>query len=226
MKKPPMMKIQVLTICLMSVAALLATHARADDFAPPPWLRGAPLSTAAEWEFLTDEASHFGPDGNTVATVVGDFTGPQAASVFANPSGDLPLWSPGDGDGEWIAGTQPMFIEFEIGNWVDLKPVKLFRMQVTFGGPAPSIFSIGAIDAAGPVVIVPTGTTLFSTTHILFEYELFPNPDFELITLEIPPGGSVDQVVVDTISIPEPSTLTLAALGLLGLLAHGRRRRS
>jgi predicted transporter len=53
---------------------------------------------------------------------------------------------------------------------------------------------------------------------------MYPNPYFEIFDLEIPANSSVDQVVVDTISIPEPSTLMLAALGLLNLLGFHRRR--
>ena len=214
-----MAKRHVLTVCLISVAALLASVAQADDFAPPPWVRGDPLTTSVEWEFLTSASSHIPPDGTTVPTIGGDFTGPPAATIFSTPT---PFWSLGDGDGEWSAGIAAISMEFEIGNWISANPLKYVRIQVTFDGPAPYVSSFNAIDGAAFVPGVLTGSTLFSTTHILIEYELSPSPDFELITLTIPAGGSVDQVVIDTLSVPEPATLLVMAAAGLAIL----RRRS
>lgn len=221
-----MMKKQILTICLISVTALLATNALADDFAPPTeWVRGDPLSTAMEWEFLTDANGHTGPDGTTVTTVPTP-TGSGTVSIYGGSFGIDPIWSPGDGDGQWSGpANEPIFMEFQIENWEDIEPVKFLRIQVTYGGSAPSISSIGAIhQSINPVTIVHTGTTPFSTTQLLFEYEMYPNPFFELFELEIPVGGSVDQVVVDTISMPEPATLSVLALGGLAVLKRRIRQ--
>jgi len=212
-----------LTVCFVGFTALLASDARADDFAPPPWVRGAPLSTAAEWEFQTDANGHTGPDGDSVATVEGGF-GPPDVSIYGLPGVD-PIWSPGDGDGQWSApANDPIFMGFQISNWEDLEPVKFLRIQVTFDGPAPSIFGVSAIHQTDPVTIAHTGTTSFSPNHLLFEYEMHPNPFFETFELEIPAGGSVDQVVVDTISIPEPATMTLLAIGGLATLKRRTRK--
>ncbi|KKM01895.1 hypothetical protein LCGC14_1789840 [marine sediment metagenome] len=213
---------RILMICMIGATALPAASARADDFAPPPWTRGAPLSTSVEWEFLTSVVSHFPSDGTEVPLIMGDFTGPPAASVHADP-GFPPTWSIGDGDGEWTAGTGPFSMEFELGNWVDDEPVKFMRIQVTFAGSAPTVTSLGAINDGDFVLGVHVGTTAFSATHVLFEYEFHPNPDFELLTLEIPAGSSIDQVVVDTISMPEPATLALLAIGVLAALRPRRR---
>ncbi|MDP6044373.1 MAG: PEP-CTERM sorting domain-containing protein [Phycisphaerae bacterium] len=219
-----MEKTRVMAICLISVTALLAGDALGDDFAPPPWVRGDPLTTATEWEFLTDANSHTISDGNTVTTVEGGF-GPATVSISGAP-GNEPVWSIGDGDGKWTASLNgPMDMLFEIGNWEDLEPVKYLRIQVTYGGSAPSISSISAAhQTVAPVVITPTGTTNFSTTQILFEYEMNPNPFFEIFIMETPPGSSINQVVVDTISTPEPATLSLLGLGGLAVLRRRKRR--
>jgi hypothetical protein len=220
-----MKKTHALTICLISVTALLATNAIADDFAPPPWVRGSPLTTAAEWEFLTDANSHTGPDGNTVATVEGGF-GTPTVSIYGGGLGVIPIWSLGDGDGQWAgAPTDTIFMGFEIGNWADTEPVKYMRIQVTYSGAIPSISSISAIHQTAPsVTVVPSGITPFSPTEILFEYEMYPNPFFEVFELTIPGGGSVDQIVVDTISMPEPATMSMLTLGGLAILRRPRRR--
>jgi len=220
-----MKNMPVLGILLICIIVLLTGIARADDFAPPPWVRGVPLSTAMEWEFLTDANGHTGPDGNTVATVPGSL-GSGTVSIYGNSPGVTPIWSIGDGDGQWSAPiNDPIAMEFQIENWIDNEPVKYLRIQVTYGGTPPSVTGLWAHHASeNPVLIVPTGTTAFSTTHLLFEYELYPNPDFELFHLDIPPGASIDQVVVDTISIPEPATLGVLAVG--GLIALRRRRRT
>ena len=213
-------------ICIVCVMVLSATPAlRADDFAPPAWVRGDPLTTAAEWEFTSAGLGPHAPDGGTVATIVGDAGGIPTASIFGGGAGSFPTWGPGDGDGEWFAaGTVAMFIDFDIPNWIDTELVKFLRIQVTFAGPTPFIAAISAFDpSVGSVIIVPTGTTLHSPGHILFEYSLFPNPDIETFFLEVPVGGSIDQVVVDTISIPEPATMGLLSIGGLALLLRRKK---
>jgi hypothetical protein len=128
-----MKKNQVLTACLIGITASLAINARADDFAPPPWVRGDPRTTATEWEFATDAHIHTPPDGNTVPTIEGEFGTPDV-SIYADPADDDPVWSNGDGDGQWASGADPIFMGFQIGNWEDTEPVKYLRIQVTYGG--------------------------------------------------------------------------------------------
>jgi hypothetical protein len=59
----------------------------------------------------------------------------------------------------------------------------------------------------------------------LFEYCTFsPNPDWEKITVTVPPQFTIDQIVVATISIPDPATVGVLGIGIG--LAFLRRRRS
>ncbi len=57
----------------------------------------------------------------------------------------------------------------------------------------------------------------------LYEWRIYPNPEFETFTIGFEQGGGilVDQLVIDTWCIPEPTSLALLALGALAML---RRR--
>ena len=70
----------------------------------------------------------------------------------------------------------------------------------------------------------PTSNEFFHDVHFdinLPDYESDPN--ISQVFVSFPTDGSF--IIGEWGVIPEPSTLTLAALALLGLLAHGRRRR-
>jgi hypothetical protein len=54
---------------------------------------------------------------------------------------------------------------------------------------------------------------------------MFPNPPWEDFRLLVFGGGEIDQIVVDTISIPEPSSVVLCGIGLLSVAMIARRRR-
>ena len=56
-------------------------------------------------------------------------------------------------------------------------------------------------------------------------WSITPNPDFELVQIYLPPWIFVDQVVIDTISVPEASTLLMRGIGLMGAGAAVWRRR-
>ncbi len=64
-------------------------------------------------------------------------------------------------------------------------------------------------------------------TEVL-KFRLEPNPPWEILTMGefISYPAYVDQVVIDTICIPEPGTLVLLAVGCVRLLVRPRRRRA
>jgi hypothetical protein len=56
-------------------------------------------------------------------------------------------------------------------------------------------------------------------------WEISPNPDFEQLKVFLPENTILSEVVIDTISVPEPSSFVLAALGLVGLATWSWRRK-
>ena len=236
------------TTAVMFAAA--AGNAQADDLSPPNWTRLAPLTTVQEWEFLASTPPGVGapPDGTTAGIspfyngggVPLAFTGtgvswlPQYTLNF--PNGPVVLQGVYLGD-----GTQNSYIDFDIPDWIDFEPVKHFRLQVAGLWPPiplPSTAFISATDnLPGGVVaqFVGDGVSPLAISlefHRYFDWDLFPNPDSEVFRLIVPQGAIINQVVIDTISIPEPASAVLVMLGLLGLATirgrqaplHRRRR--
>jgi hypothetical protein len=208
-------------------AALFAVvgGAQADDLIPPPW-RGQTRTTVAEWDFITPSSGF--PDG-TLVPVVGDGGGvPNMA-----PTGGI-VWDPVF-NGSWIGNTGGA-LQFYIPNWIDNEPWKDLWVQITYQPnptlPPPSISNVQAFHPSGAfaiqtlsVVDVPIDP-LNNLWHRTEVYRLFPNPFWEPFDIFVGPDVVITQVVVDTWSVPEPSTFSLAGVGLalLGIRSWRRRR--
>jgi hypothetical protein len=118
---------------------------------------------------------------------------------------------------------------------VDREPYKIFDIQITYiapteitgqssvtvadGAPVTDIDGPGLIDQ---IVLTPAQQGDPTLIYEHWQGMIFPNPDWEVFHIETP--GNLRQVVIDTISIPEPATMALMGAG--GLLAVRRRRRS
>jgi hypothetical protein len=223
-----MLRRKSLAIVLLSALGLTLAPkiTAADDFAPPPWSRLHPNAVTAEWEFSAP-ANPTPPDGPlTNVLVKGSGTVPTSATITGGPAGLG--WGVGDGDGGWFfpgAGD----IRFTVDNVIDNEPVKHIWLQVTH---TPGLglavdplagFNFGATGSLpGPVSTISHGPT-----STIFFWDMFPNPPWEDFQLLVFGPGEIDQIVVDTISIPEPSSVVLCGIGLLtvGLVAQRRRRR-
>lgn len=214
-------------LCVVSLLSFVG-NLRADDLNPPPW-RGGPLSTVAEWDFLTPSAGP--PDGTSVTPVIGNSGG----QPLAVPDITTLNWIPFDGTGAWTAPIPGGgAIGFEIPNWIDLEPIKFLQIQMTYvpgpTGQGPFTQNWNAFDPNGITSILQTsandtgipGTNLW---YRIEQWEIRPNPDFEFFQVFIPGGVILSQVVVDSISVPEPSTLVLGSMAVAALAIVARRRR-
>ena len=209
----------------------ITTSAVADDLTPPPWRDFAhPYYTLSAWDFVTP-ANPTPPDGHgpPLPPIVGDGGPPPvvpSATMGATMAYDA-------GIGGWFPiGTAGGDIHLYIPNWIDFEPLKLIRVQMTyFGDPGASpdiVLVSGGDNVVGPVVGAPLGPPSilvldpFDTHfHWFQDWAITPNPDWEFIDIFVPRDTVIDQIVVDTISLPEPTTL-----GLLGLAALAVIRRS
>ena len=231
----------------VSVAALVvgfAASAGADDINPPGY-RGGDLSTFQQWGF--DSLPEDRPDIFTyhfpdVQGPIGDF---DLDTPFPNgaphPSMGIPDASPLSYETDFMgmgltgyfnpsAGFEAM--GFNIPNWIDTEPIKFLRIQVTYKRAPGTTIEPGTRVFAFPadsVVLVDhvIDTPLTSGLEYFYDdYEIHPNPDWEQVVVDVPPGFFIDQVVVDSISTPIPTAVCMAAPVLVLAGWFGKRRRA
>ena len=225
--------------CLAFVLWTFAPLAFADDFAPPTW-RDLPESYYAAWEFLQGPLPTSGilPDveGDGGAGMPGEFLYDKFPTHI-DLDGDGWVWDPADGDGGMVNPGRDASFAINAINWVDEKPKKLIRVQLTYMGVPPVVVSAAGslyhpyhIPGADPgqtfLPPVQAGPPMMvDDNHLYADVEIWPNPDWEQIIVDVPMGTVIDEVVLDTISIPEPGTFALFGLGLVGLVGWRRRTR-
>lgn len=204
---------KILCVLLVSAAAGMVW---ADDLFPPDW-RGAPDSTFAQWEFLTPE-EYPAPDLSD-----NPFGGARLMVYPTHPWQDA--W--GGREGVWALSG---LIDLEIDNNPELNIFKYLQIQLTWAGQYDSGAAVPTLDidaqlvtGAGADVIQllseetidlePTGVQGADPYwhHTTYLYAIYPNPAIEFIDI----AGSiwVDELVVDTICLPEPVTLALLGFG-------------
>lgn len=204
---------------VMAVVALLAPAAVADDLYTPSW-RGAPTSTYQHWSF--DQAwadyDHIVPDVWT--------------NPYGEPYANATQWEAWYDELEGRQGVLYVdyydYFEMMIPNhdleWSD----KYIYLQVTWHNsaltPEPDVY-IPSGDQ-NTVELVESRDLGCGWMWDLWYIHIWPNPDLEEIDFYGGPSGEpgllIDQIVVDTICIPEPAALSLLALA--GFMALRRRR--
>ena len=202
--------------------ALCVQISAAYDLLPPSW-RGAANTTFQGWEFDT-------PDNPAVLepTVMNPYGLPELSIV--NPFGMtnwLPSYNTGVGEESGIWKLYAGQLVLEIPNTENTAPdsFKEVWMQVTYHDP-------GGAGGYLPFVVDPVYTSINLEQRLVLDSGFYhdtysiiiePNPTHEQILISpIQCQLYVDEVVVDTICIPEPATLGL--LGIGGMLLCRKRR--
>jgi len=207
------------TICCVSLLALTAAPALADDLTPPPW-RFNPGTTVQHWDFSG------GPLGGAPDAL--PLNNPYGTPMMVPTTGTN--WLPGFGGRNHLWDITGGSLQFDIPNTGNSAHIKNLQIQVTYLGIAPAIgpgYVVSGPNGLFTQVGGPTITTLPNGwLHEVTTWTIGVCPPFERIT--IAPGlvgvqMILDQVVIDTQCIvPSPASASLLALG--GLCALRRRR--
>ena len=199
--------------------------ALADDLVAPPW-RGDPGSTYQEWDFLTNsDPAAPEVDLNTYGTASADISlGPLASGYWATyppiVGGRIGVWDIATGD---ITLTIPNTDLTGPATWKEIWVQVTYYQDIT---TIPVVEVVGGSFLGGQTItseVIPAWGSYVVTQSM---WRIEPNPTIEEIIISGDPvfGSMIDQIVVDTICIPEPATLSLLALGGLAVLVRRRRQ--
>ena len=198
----------ITTITLLATAVILLSAGPASAVLLDPSYRGDPNSVHA----IFDWVSHTQADWETTLFETGPSNFP------LNPT--VPLATD--------SGTNTTII---LPNFIDPLPLKLMRIQLFFDGAVSGDligYDLVAFDPQPTSWQIVDGSGPEDSNFHWVDIEIWPNPDWEEIIIYGNTGGNVIpgnllRIEIDTVSVPEPATLSL--LGLGGLLALLRRKR-
>lgn len=209
-------KFVALTVVLCAASAFAAL-----DIDPAPW-RGLDGSTYQSWDFLTNAKDDITPDddqnpyGTATLTISGSYF-ESTGYYIVGPS------SYAEHDGVW--GFKSTMI-IDIPNNPVENPYKEVWLQITFAGvtsagtaATPNIFMLPEGNEAAAVEMRPDLVNLIDLGdgyyHATYHGILIPNPESEIAVI-MPAECTlyVDDLIVETICVPEPATVALLCAGL------------
>ena len=212
----------VTSALLTGVVAGFVVSAVADDI-QPPWWRGQYSTTSQFWEFLTPLPGPLPPDGSPP----GGQPWLPSTQLTVYPDG---AWLSSDPFGSGRIGIWPLSgrINVTVDNHNPPNNVKYMWVQLTWHNEELKPITGPILSGFNPMYATPPGLTIvppvdlgFGWYETTFKWEIYPNPPDEFFVI----GGNilVDELVIDTWCIPEPTTLSLFGGGLLLLLTWRRR---
>jgi hypothetical protein len=204
-----------------------AGPAWADDLTTPPW-RGQPGSTFQEWTFATNA-------NPATATIDQNGYGDPVATIDGQPAGETGWRNTlpgvyGSKQGWWDIGTGSIVLDIPNSGltgpgtykeiWVQLTYWRDISQAPVVGMNLPGVVKTYDNDPDQLVLAGPVGGGWY---YDLTKWRVEPNPLEERIVITGAElwGSQIDQIVVDTICVPEPASLA----GLACLVAVLLRRR-
>jgi hypothetical protein len=193
---------------------VLTSAAQARDVKDPPWDLTAPNQTSQAWEFTTDP----GPL-------------PYLPTIDENPYGIA--------DMDVVSGTWPDPVPGPDGTIIDtihIGPEGGITIHIP-NNPEPNLqkqifWQITSDKSPGAPTSNPPGTNSFpypntpwpgTPWYTYYGLITIPeNPPEEWITIPFPDSTNIEEVVVDTVCIPEPTCLLLLTVGGAAMLRRKR----
>ena len=217
----------LLVLCVvfsLSCSAFAIPTGLDTDVLEPSW-RGQPDTTLQAWSFSTDENPAYldpsldmNPFGIPSAEVFVPDTGfPANTYWMANDNSHEGVWR--------IYGDDYLMLYLPNTENIGPETSKEIWLQITY--------SAGSIERKPELQTLPDYASMEHIQetvidalyyHDVFKITLVPNPIEEWIAI-IPRDCTlyIDEIVVDTICIPEPATMSLLGLGALALI-HRKRK--
>ena len=215
-------KFAIFCVVLLLSCNVLAVFANLDDLNPPGWRTepaGMTPTTVQGWG-LSNNANPAEAD-----VAINDFGNPTLEFIINSPTGGyLQTYDAGSGEhnGVWML-TALDYIDINIPNTGNNIPGtwKEIWLQVIYSDP-------GGTGAQIPINTIPNYSSLvrqplqdfgdgflLDTYHITIE----PNPSSEeIIAFSIQCQIYIDEIIVDTICVPEPATFAVLGLGFATLI--------
>jgi hypothetical protein len=224
-KRAPAGEKEIAMRCTLMATALLAAlvgPASARDVNPPPWDPALPNQTTQAWEFThgpglqptTYNNSYGHPWAQVVSGSYWDGSTPDLPLVPGPYGQPIPTWHiDQDGGGLWV--------------YVPNNPVpnieKLIFWQITSdkapGRPTSTPPGSSLPDPYGPAGF-PGGSAWYTYNGL---YSIPGNPPEEWLFFPFPASSNIEEIVIDTVCVPEPASLGLLACGAIALIRRRRR---
>ena len=220
--------LMVFIILLVGVSTVSATIV---NNTPPSWPRGGSDTTCQAWGFNNaNNPADLDIDLNPFGT-------PSAQVYGVDPPPSIPFdpyntfWKDQDNghQGVWrIYGES--FLLLYMPNLPVQNEQKIVQLQMTYyasgytgADPELMIFSTPTATDVAVNQISKVQVDEHFYYHVIWEIAIEPNPNEEWIKIQ-PRDCTIylDEVVVDTICIPEPATITLLSLSALAMLKKRR----